>query len=215
MQMIIYIHNKPVYLCDELSKSLEKLHHRPDTIFIDELDTHTIKAMLREIALPEIHCGIFLHENFDELKKQFFKKFELHVAAGGLVLNEKKEMLMIFRRGSWDLPKGHQDKGETIEECAVREVQEETGLKKLSITDPLLITYHTYQQGNHHILKESHWYLMQLEADEALVPQTEEDIEQIEWVGAENVHPYLTNAYPSIKDVINRYLDAGHLRIVR
>ncbi|GAB3428164.1 NUDIX hydrolase [Niabella aquatica] len=207
MQMILYIHNKPVYLCDELSTDLEKLHHRPDTIFIDELDTHTVKAMLREISLPEIHCGIFLHSNLEDLKNQFFKKFELHVAAGGLVLNEKKEMLLIFRRGYWDLPKGHQDKGETIEACAVREVQEETGLTKIAISAPLLITYHTYGQGTHHILKESHWYLMQVEANETLVPQTEEDIEKIEWVKKEEMEPYLHKAYPSIRDVIQCYTD--------
>lgn len=215
MHIIIYINNKPVYLCDELSESLEKLHHRPDTIFIDELDSHTIKAMIREIALPEINRGVFLHRNLEELKKQFFKKFELHVAAGGLVINEKNEMLMIFRRGAWDLPKGHLDKGETIEECAIREVQEETGLQKISIHSPLTVTYHTYEQGTHHILKESHWFLMKRTGQETLVPQIEEDIEKIEWITPGDLDKYMEKAYPSIKDVISRYLNSEHLRIVR
>lgn len=215
MHITIYVHNKPVYLCNELTPSLEKLHHHPETIFIDELDTHTIKAMLHEITLPEINCGIFLHKNLEDLKNQFFKKFELHVAAGGLVVNKKKEILMIYRRGSWDLPKGHLDKGETLEACAIREVQEETGLQKISISSPLAVTYHTYEQGTHHILKESQWYLMKLEADEVPVPQTEEDIEQIEWISPENIHPYIANAYPSIRDVLNRYLDTSHLHLMR
>ncbi|MGC4233274.1 MAG: NUDIX domain-containing protein [Niabella sp.] len=207
MYTTIYINNKPVYLCDELDENLEKLHHRPDTIFIDELDTHTVKAMLREIALPEINCGIFLYKDLEQLKKQFFKKFELHIAGGGLVINEKKELLMIFRRGSWDLPKGHLDKGETIEECAIREVQEETGLQKISLFSPLTVTYHTYEQGTHHILKESHWYLMKFSGNEEPVPQSEEDIEKIEWVKKEAIAPYLHKAYPSIREVIQCYTD--------
>ncbi len=205
MHIIIYINNKPVYLCDALTPHLEQLHHRPDTIFIDELDNHSLKTMLREIALPEINQGIFLHTELEDLKKKFFKKFEVHIAGGGLVINDKKEMLMIFRRGYWDLPKGHQDKGETIEECALREVREETGLQQLTITAPLLITYHTYNQGTHHILKESHWYLMKLKSDDTPIPQTEEDIERIEWVKSQEINSYLDGAYPSVKDVVRHY----------
>lgn len=207
MQVTVYINNKPVYLTDELGKELEQWHHQPDTIFIDELDNHTIKAMLREIALPEISRGIFIHENLEALKKKFFKKFETHIAGGGLVTNSKGELLLIFRRGFWDLPKGHQDFGETIEACALREVQEETGLSGVSIIQPLTITYHTYHHGSHIILKEAHWYLMKLEADETLVPQTEEDIEQIEWVAPQNLQQYLSKAYPSISDVVMKYIN--------
>lgn len=206
MQITVYIYNKPVHLCDTLDEHLEKLHHRPDTIFIDELDSHTIKAMLKEIGLPEISRGIFLHPDLEELKKQFFKKFEVHVAGGGLVVNENGEMLMIFRRGAWDLPKGHLDKGETIEECAVREVQEETGLKNVELGKFLTITYHSYEQGTHHIMKESHWFLMKSSLDEKLVPQTDEDIDEIEWVKGEQLDQYLPQAYPSIRNVLQEYL---------
>ncbi|MCH5688324.1 hypothetical protein LWM68_31120 [Niabella sp. W65] len=65
-----------MHLCDALDENLEKLHHQPDTIFIDELDTHTIKAMLKEIDLPEIRRGIFLHKSLDELKKQFLRSLK-------------------------------------------------------------------------------------------------------------------------------------------
>jgi 8-oxo-dGTP pyrophosphatase MutT (NUDIX family) len=205
MQITVYVHNKPVYLVDALDEQLEKWHHQPDTIFIDELDVHTIKSMLHEISLPEIRLGIFLHPNLEELKSQFLKKFEVHVAGGGLVTNEKGEMLMIFRRGFWDLPKGHMDKGETIEECALREVREETGLKNLELKQFLITTYHSYGQGTHHIMKESHWFLMSGTAAEKLVPQTDEDIDEIEWVAPENSASYLENAYPSIRDVVKEY----------
>ena len=66
------------------------------------------------------------------------------IAAGGLVLNEKNELLMIFRRNKWDLPKGKLDEGESIEACALREVKEETGLQKLKLEKFIDITFHDY-----------------------------------------------------------------------
>lgn len=177
----------------------------PGNGFIDELNGHSVKAMLRELTLPEISTGIFLHQDFDELKKVFFKKFEVVQAGGGLVTNEKNEVLMIFRRGFWDLPKGKRETGETIEDCAIREVQEETGLTQVTLKAPLQITYHTYELGTHHILKESHWFLMNAKAEEALIPQTEEDIEKITWVDPNDIDPYKEKAYASIKEVLTAW----------
>ncbi|WP_346238865.1 NUDIX hydrolase [Niabella insulamsoli] len=205
MQITVYIHNKPVFLTDRLDQQLEQWHHQPDTIFIDELDVHTVKAMLHEISLPQIQRGIFLHDDFEALKTKFFKKFDLHVAGGGLVINELGAFLLIFRRGSWDLPKGHQDKGETIETTALREVTEETGLHQIKIKEPLTTTYHTYEQGTHHILKASHWFLMEGSSTDKLVPQTEEDIEAIQWVAPSELDAYLPKCYPSIRQVIHAY----------
>src|SRR5215510_275068 len=97
------------------------------------------------------------------------------IAAGGLVVNDRDELLMIFRRGKWDLPKGKLDKGESLKDCAIREVEEETGLKNITLGPPLIITYHTYHEGARFILKESHWYKMSVSGQQNLVPQTEED----------------------------------------
>ena len=127
-------------------------------------------------------------------------------AAGGLVINPLGALLLIFRRGKWDLPKGKLDKGEDLKACALREVQEETGLSDLALKKPLLVTYHTYTEKGQLILKESHWYLMHHSGQEKLVPQTDEDIEKCEWVAADRLGPYLYNSHPSIADVIRKGL---------
>ncbi|MFV0604980.1 MAG: NUDIX hydrolase [Niabella sp.] len=198
----IYIYNKPLFLCDEIDNDINALIHRPDNVFIDELDNHTIKTIIREMQLPQIKTGVFFHKDLAALKKAFFKKFEVIQAGGGVVKNENKEILLIFRRGFWDLPKGKLDKGETIEECAVREVKEETGLKNIKLKKRLTITYHCYKLGTHDILKESHWYKMKGKSIDKLVAQTEEDIEEIRWVKKEELPQYYAKAYPSIVDVL-------------
>lgn len=202
MYIKIYFDNKPLFLCDTIDESIEPFVHHDDAVFIDELDSHTVKTMLHEMQLEKIHAGVFLHSDLEELKKAFFKKFILVKAAGGLVLNEKEEVLLIHRRGKWDLPKGKLEKGEKLEDCAVREVEEETGLVNVKLLSPLLITWHTYHEGTKFMLKESHWYTMKVTGEQQLVPQTEEDILQIEWVKQDALAPYINEAFPSISDVL-------------
>lgn len=212
MHLKIYFNDKPLFLCDNIDEVIEPYVHHDDAVFIDELDTHTVKSMIHEMQLEKIHAGVFFHPDLALLKKTFFKKFTVVQAAGGLVKNENDEVLLIFRRGKWDLPKGKLDKGETLEECAVREVQEETGLKKIKLQGPLLVTYHTYHEGTRFILKESHWYTMEARNDQELTPQTEEDIHEIKWVGQKDLKPYMKNAFPSIVDVLTSsqlYSDAS------
>jgi 8-oxo-dGTP pyrophosphatase MutT (NUDIX family) len=202
MHIKIYFNDKPLFLCDTIDEIIEPYVHHDDAVFIDELDSHTVKAMIHEMELSKIHAGVFFHSSLDELKKAFFKKFTLVQAAGGLIKNEENEILLIFRRGKWDLPKGKLDKGESLEECAVREVEEETGLQKIKLVAPLIITYHTYHEGTKFILKESHWYTMKVKSGQQLTPQTEEDIQEIKWVNEKELKPYLNNAFPSIIDVL-------------
>ena len=123
-------------------------------------------------------------------------------AGGGLVLNDTGKLLMIYRRGKWDLPKGKLDKSEKLEDCAVREVEEETGLQKVKLLSPLTITYHTYHEGARFVLKESHWYSMKVSGEQKLVPQTEEDIHEIKWVNADKLPDYMENSFPSVADVL-------------
>lgn len=202
----IYFDNKPLFLCNEVDETLQPYVHHDDAVFIDELNSHTVKSMIHEMELEKIHAGVFYHPDMEELKKAFYKKFTIVLAAGGLVLNEKKEMLMIHRRGKWDLPKGKLDKGEKLENCAVREVEEETGLQKVKLISPLTITYHTYHEGARFILKESHWYNMKVSGEQKLVPQTEEDIHAIKWVTSKEAEKLFPECFPSVVDVIREFI---------
>ena len=127
-------------------------------------------------------------------------------AAGGLVFNKKNELLMIFRRGCWDLPKGKLDKGETVEECALREVQEETGLKNLQLGELIGITHHDYfdKWTNQDVTKETHWFKMLVNDEQTLTPQTEEDIEKAEWATAETAAAHLKNSYKNIVEIVEK-----------
>ncbi len=200
----IYFGNKPLFLCNELDKTIQPYVHHDDAVYIDELNSHTIKTMVHEMQLEKVHAGVFFHPDLEELKKAFFKKFTVIIAAGGLVRNEKKEILLIFRRGKWDLPKGKLDKDEKMEECAVREVEEETGLKNIKLFSPFCVTYHTYHEGTKFILKESHWYNMRVSGNQQLVPQTEEDIHDIKWVNPADLGNYMPDTFPSVADVLKQ-----------
>ena len=198
----IYFGDKPVFLCDEITSEINEYRHHPDAVYIDELSTAAINSLLHEINKLQFHAGIIFDKDFKKLKAAFFKHFSLIKAAGGLVENKKREILLIFRRGKWDLPKGKLDDNETIEQCAKREVQEETGLHELETGEPIDITYHTYVEFGKHILKESHWYAMKAIGDERLIPQTEEDITEIIWVKKEDLKKYVSNTFPTILAVL-------------
>lgn len=202
MYIKVYFDDKPLFLCDKIDEVIEPFIHHDDAIFIDELNSHTIKTIIHEMQQSQVHAGVFFHSDLDALKQAFFKKFTLVTAAGGLVQNEKKEYLLIFRRGKWDLPKGKLDKGEKLEDCAIREIEEETGLKEVKLIKPLCVTYHTYHEGARFILKDSHWYIMKVKGSQQLVPQTEEDIHEIRWVKKTGLAEYMKISYPSVADVL-------------
>lgn len=122
-------------------------------------------------------------------------------AAGGLVTNSKGEFLLIRRSGLWDLPKGHQEPGEPIEDTAIREVEEETGLKGLVLGKFIRVTDHTYFRNDQWHLKHTWWYSMTCCEDCNLIPQTEEDITEVRWVGKTELKEFLQQTYPTIVEV--------------
>lgn len=132
------------------------------------------------------------------------------VAAGGIVENEEGKILFQFRRGKWDLPKGKLDDGETIEECAVREVEEETGLQNIILSELVGITHHLYNEKQNEIDKETYWYAMKVEGEQQLVPQEEEDILELKWVAENELQEYLSNTYPNIIEIVEKYFDRNN-----
>lgn len=122
-------------------------------------------------------------------------------AGGGLVLNEHGDLLMIFRNGVWDLPKGKWEPNETMAECALREVQEETGIQQIQLGEMIQTTRHFYKDEKGWVLKETDWYKMKA-PNQVLVPQTEEGITAASWVSSTDLFKHLLNTYYSIKVVI-------------
>lgn len=204
MHIKIYFNDKPLFLTDAITPDIEPYAHHDDAVLIDEFSTPGVNSMIHEMRQEKVHAGIFVHPNLAELEKTFRKKFTVIQAAGGLVVNDAGAVLMMLRRGKWDLPKGKLDPGESLETCAVREVQEETGLTEVILEKPLLVTYHTYDESGKHILKETHWYLLQAPGQQPLEPQTEEQITQLKWVPAAEVKQYINNTFPAIIDVLQQ-----------
>jgi 8-oxo-dGTP pyrophosphatase MutT (NUDIX family) len=162
--------------------------------FNEHFDEFVINGKVKHI--------VFVADDFTTLFKSFKSHFKNIKAAGGLVINEKKQILMIFRRSKWDLPKGKVEENETIEQAAVREVEEETGIKVDSLKELLKTTFHIYLHNGKYCLKENYWFKMKSHSKYPLTPQVEEDIEKIEWVDSDNIDKYLEKSFPSIKDVL-------------
>ena len=198
----IYFGDKPLFLCNEINEEINKYIHQDDAIFIDEFSAPAINSMIHEMHQQKIQAGIFYHHDLQKLESTIWKKFSVIKAGGGAVKNEDGDLLLIFRRGKWDLPKGKLDDGETLAECALREVKEETGLKHVVIGLPLTITYHVYEDKGKHCLKESHWYNMTAGRNQLLVPQLEEQITEIKWVSRKGISPLMKNTFPSVQDVL-------------
>lgn len=148
---------------------------------------------------------IVYHHDVLQLKADFESLYKILEAGGGVVANEKGEILTMFRRNSWDLPKGKIDKGETKEAAAIREVQEETGLGVVKLGDFLLETNHTYKnRKGKRVIKRTYWYKMATK-ETALKPEIEEDIELCEWMPAQE---FLKKQplYNTIRKVVTAYL---------
>ena len=129
------------------------------------------------------------------------------LAAGGLLTNAQGEILWIFRRGFWDLPKGKLDDGETIQSCAIREVEEETGIHNIKLHELLKFTNHIYfdKYLQEEVVKRTYWFHMTIADMQKGIPQSAEDIEKIEWHSLATAKHCLEQTYPTILEVIEAY----------
>ncbi|MAZ37246.1 NUDIX domain-containing protein [Salibacteraceae bacterium] len=147
-------------------------------------------------------------KDVDRAFEHFKTYFKIVKAAGGLVVNQNEELLAIFRNGKWDLPKGKLEKGEEINECAVREVEEETAVSVSSCSETNFdITYHVYFHKKAFILKSTHWYIMKSKTNvRNLLPQSEEGIDKVEWKSTEEILILFKEvSYRSIYSLIQKY----------
>ena len=169
--------------------------------------------------IPELFCQLVLAGNSEillitgpkkEAVRAFAKFFSTIEAAGGIIQNNKKEILFIYRNNKWDLPKGKIDKNESLRNAAIRECEEECAVKDLKIKNKITVTYHMYKaKDGKWILKKTHWFAMTSAYSGKLIPQTEEGITKAVWVKKADLKKITDNTYPAITELLKA---AGHLK---
>ena len=191
----IFYKEKPIIISDKKSDLKNSLIIDPE--LLENLD------LLKLLTKKKINSiGVFSDE-FEITINVFKKKFPEIIAAGGKVINNKSEILFIYRNKKWDLPKGKAEKNENISQTALREVEEETGIKNLSIIKPLDKTYHIFKRGSKNYLKTTYWFEMKSDYNGKFKPQKKEGITRVEWIGVENLSSILPKSYANIRLLIS------------
>ncbi len=195
MKHIIYFTDKPVVF------SSEQADAATSDAFIIAGDEGLLRTKV--LKMLETHNSILIISGDpDQTFSDFKSEFACVGAAGGVVRNERGEWLMMSRRGRWDFPKGHVEPGETCEETAVREIEEETAVQG-EILRELCRTWHAYYfEPNHRWeVKCTCWYELRQVRRADLKPQTEEDITSVVWCTEDEVREHLRNTFPTIRCV--------------
>lgn len=160
--------------------------------------------------LETANCVVVLAADPEAAFAAFAAEFAAVEAAGGVVVNERGEWLMIRRNGRWDLPKGHLECGERIEQCAAREIAEETGVCA-EVVRPLCETLHAYffPKTARWELKRTRWFELRTASCDGLRPQREEGIECVAWCSPDEVESNLCDAFPTIRCVAAAMREKG------
>lgn len=206
MEIKIYVDESPIYITDQLSVELKQKSTGKDVLFINQDFSFVVETILKALKKNKKEV-IILVEDIEKAKTDFFKNFTCIEAAGGIVQNENKDLLFIFRRGKWDLPKGKIENDETPEICAAREIEEETGVKNLNLKHKIGETYHIYEENKTMILKTSHWFYFISNGQQHTAAQTEEDISEVKWIHTRNIKEPMANTYQNIKDILRVFFD--------
>jgi len=208
----IYINETLLVLTD--SKTILKTSKQPTEELIVRYPGKP-KFLLHYIDFAEktktCKCIQVHTDNVKKLYKDFKSLFKIVKAAGGLVINEKGEALLIHRKGFWDLPKGKLEGTEKKKAGALREVEEETGVQNIKITKKLKKTFHTYKEiSKTRVLKETYWYLMKANKMK-LSPQFEEGIDKAKWVKLNEFLAKDPVIFRNIDDIIKSYAKQAKL----
>ena len=208
----LFINNKIIFLCQNPAfvENVMNENFIIEPYTTKEEFNSTFKVIMNDLNPNDF---VLYHKDLEKMLAEICSFFKCLEAAGGVVFNQKNEILLIHRRGFWDLPKGKIEKNETAEQAAIREVIEETGLTSVTIKNPVVFkklnnkaTIHSYELNGKPALKISYWFEMKTSDVHPLTPQTEEDIEQVIWVKKENIPEYFGNMYLSIIDVLKEVL---------
>jgi ADP-ribose pyrophosphatase YjhB (NUDIX family) len=194
MQMYkVFVNDCPIILTENnnISTNYKKV----------KFNTTEIKQFVKDLFSNNLSGICLICENFEVDWKQFKSLFKIEKAAGGKVFNLKNEVLFIYRFDKWDLPKGKLEKGESIEQCAIREVEEECGITNLTIEKQLETTYHIFERKEKIILKITDWFLMKTCFTGKLEPQVEEGIEKVVFKNEVETNEALKNTYENIKQL--------------
>ncbi|MEA3317437.1 MAG: NUDIX domain-containing protein [Bacteroidota bacterium] len=197
----VFYNQRTVFLSDKynnFSDTKFEIHHK-------YLNPKSLKKILNIFNnnIDIEHLYIY-DKDIEKLFSAFSKNFKIIEAAGGLVKTPNDEILVIKRRGLWDLPKGKIEIGESTKEGALREVEEECGIRDLKLIKHITTTYHTYLLNDKAILKRTYWYEMHHSGKTNLSPQTEEEITEVKWLTQEKTNIITENTFPTIIDVLNK-----------
>ena len=187
----VFVNDKPLFLTNKIEKETDF------QLFL--LESIDIKKLIVKIFQNKIQKAFLYHPDESLLLKTLKAKIPVVKAGGGLVKNVNGEILFIYRNGKWDLPKGGTEKNETMEETAMREVEEETGVNGLSIVEKLQKTYHVFKRNGRYKLKITTWYEMNSTFEGTPEGQAEEGIEKVAWINPRDIPKLLDNSYENIK----------------
>lgn len=187
----VFVNDKPLFLTNEVEKETDF------KLFL--LESVDIEQLIIKMFNNKINKAYLYHPDEKEILNKVKEKIPVKKAGGGLVYNKKGEVLFIFRNGKWDLPKGGCDKEEEIEDCSIREVEEETGVTNLKISKKLQKTYHVFKRNGVYRLKVTHWFEMTTTFEGTPIPQENEGIEKVAWLNKAQIKEALKNSYENIK----------------
>ena len=187
----VFVNDKPLFLTNQIVKETDF------QLFL--LESIDIEQLIIKLYNNKIQKAYLYYPDEKEIMTKLKEKIPVCKAGGGLVYNQKNEVLFIFRNGKWDLPKGGTEKGEEIQFTAMREVTEETGVNKLVVHDKLQKTYHIFKRNGVYKLKITHWFKMSTTFKGTPIGQIEEGIEKVAWLNSEQITEALKNSYENIK----------------
>jgi 8-oxo-dGTP pyrophosphatase MutT (NUDIX family) len=193
--IIIYYKDRTVTLMETTDNTGTGSNLRAIEPETEEKMSDLLDVFFEDVTLKEI---VFEHSDLHTLFDEFKSHFTFIEAAGGLVRNSKNQLLVIRRFGKPDLPKGKQEKNETDEQAAVREVEEECGIRAPVIVGKAEPSYHIYVINNQRILKKTEWFYMSYNGNDTLIPQIKEGIVAVEWCDTNKINEYRRTTYPSI-----------------